>query len=200
MAVDTHIYDKRFFKNTFKLEGPSARSAVNIIIKHIQPKTVIDIGCGSGIYLKEFLLAGIEILGYDGSLAALEGSLVGDKIKLHDLTKPLVLNKKFDLCLCIEVAEHLPEKCSDILIKTIINLSDIIIFTAATPGQGPKSIGHINEQPHEYWVKKFAAFGFILDQALTDKMRGEMKASNVVWWVTKNLMVFRNLSPSPSPN
>jgi len=191
MAVETHIYDRKFFRNTIKLENSSAKAAVNILIKHLKPKSVIDIGCGSGIYLKEFADQGTGIIGYDGSPAAIAESLVKDKTRIYDLCKPLHLDRKFDLCICIEVAEHLPAKCAPILINTLTKLSSLIIFTAATPGQGPRSIGHINEQLPEYWIKKFKAKNFQLDKKLTSKIKKEMKEKNVVWWIVKNLMVFK---------
>ncbi len=191
MTVNTNIYDRRFFRNTIQLEGASARAAVEILNKYFQSKSVIDIGCGAGIYLKEFQKKGVEILGYDGSPAALEESLVGDKIKLHDLEKPLFLKRKFDLCLCFEVAEHLEFRYSEVLVDTLVRLAPVIVFTAATPGQGPESIGHINEQPHEFWIELFRKKGFYLDKELTEKIRKEMKEKKVVWWITKNLMIFK---------
>lgn len=193
MAVNTNIYNKRFFDNSLKLEKASAKAVVDILIKHFRPESVVDIGCGTGIYLKEFSRKGVDILGYDGSPAAQEGSLMGEKIKIHDLCDPLEINRKFDLCLCIEVAEHLPKESANALVKTLINLADTIIFTAATPGQGPKSIGHINEQPNQFWVEKFKIFNFKLKRDLTEGIRREMVREKVVWWITKNLMIFTKI-------
>ncbi|MFA5359944.1 MAG: methyltransferase domain-containing protein [Patescibacteria group bacterium] len=190
MPVDNKIYDKKFFDNTFKFEADSARDFTSILIKYFQPKSVIDIGCGVGIYLAEFKKNNIKILGYDGSPAAIKGSLVGKKIKLYDLCKPLKLKLKFDLCLCLEVAEHLKKKYAKTLVNSLSELSNIIIFTAATPGQGPKSIGHINEQPHKYWQKLFEEKNFKLNKKLTEKIRKEMINKKVVWWITKNLMIY----------
>lgn len=192
MTVETNIYDEKFFQNTIKLESDSALAVVKILLKHFQPKSVIDIGCGCGIYLQEFAKHNIEIAGYDGSPSAIISSLVGDKIKLFDLCEPLKLKQKFDLCLCVEVAEHLPQEYADTLVETLANLSDTLIFTAATPGQGPRSIGHINEQNPEYWIDKFTEKDFVLDKKLTEEIRTEMKAKNVVWWIVKNLMIFKH--------
>jgi len=191
MAVETNIYDRRFFKNTIALESSSAKAVVNILIKHFHPKSVIDIGCGPGIYLKEFASKSVKVIGYDGSPAAKKESGVAKKIKIHDLCQPLPLKKQFDLCLCFEVAEHLPASCAPTLINTLTKASPLIVFTAATPGQGPRSIGHINEQPQAYWIKKFRAKNFQLNRKLTAKIRKEMKAKKVVWWITKNLMIFK---------
>jgi len=193
MSVDVDIYDSRFFTNTIKLEEPSARAIADILIRHFQPRSIVDIGCGCGIYLAALAKKGVEILGYDGSPAAVAMSLAGDKIKLYDLCEPLSLDKKFDLCLCIEVAEHLPAKCADALLQTLTCAADKIIFTAATPGQGPRSIGHINEQPHEYWVEKFKKLGFDLNLKLTQKIKAEMEEREAVWWVVKNLMIFERI-------
>jgi 2-polyprenyl-3-methyl-5-hydroxy-6-metoxy-1,4-benzoquinol methylase len=190
MSVETYIYDDKFFANSLALEGTSAQAVAQILYTHFQPRAVVDIGCGSGIFLREFEKLGVSILGVDGAPAAVINSLVGDKIILHDLCEPLVLEKKFDLCLCFEVAEHLPKNASDTLVKSLVQLADTIIFTAATPGQGPRSIGHINEQEQAYWINKFAACNFRLEQKLTDAMRQEFEQENVVWWLIKNLMVF----------
>ncbi|MFA5000533.1 MAG: class I SAM-dependent methyltransferase [Patescibacteria group bacterium] len=190
MAVEYHIYDQKFFQNTLKLEADSASAAVAVFYEQFKPKSVIDIGCGCGIYLKHFVERGVEIVGYDGSPAALKESLVGDKIKMFDLAKPLRLKKKFDLALCLEVAEHLEEKDADTLVETLTNLSETIIFTAAVPGQGPRSIGHINEQWPEYWIAKFAVKDFVFQKELTARLKAKLKNKNVVWWLTQNLMIF----------
>jgi 2-polyprenyl-3-methyl-5-hydroxy-6-metoxy-1,4-benzoquinol methylase len=194
MAVETHIYDRRFFKNTIKLESSSAKAAVNILIKYFHPKNIIDIGCGAGIYLKEFFERGVKIEGVDGSPAAKKESPVKEKVRIYDLCRPLPLKKKFDLCLCLEVAEHLPAQCAPTLIDTLVKASSLIVFTAATPGQGPRSIGHINEQPREYWIKKFKDKNFVLDKKLTAEIKKEMKNKKVVWWIVKNLMVFKKFT------
>lgn len=190
MAVNTKIYNQTFFNNTVKFESQSAKDFVKILIRAFAPKSVIDIGCGNGIYLAEFLKNNVDILGYDGSPAAISSSLVGDKIKLHDLCEPLELSQHFDLCLCLEVAEHLEKSCAQTLISALTGLSATIIFTAATPGQGPISIGHINEQPPRYWQEKFERKNFILNKTLTEKIKKEMADQHVVWWLIKNLMIY----------
>lgn len=191
MAVNIKIYDQKFFNNTFRLENSSAKAFVAILIEHFAPKSVVDIGCGIGLYLAEFKANDIASLGFDGAPAAMAGSLIGDKIKLHDLCRPLKLNRRFNLCLCLEVAEHLEPTGGQTLIDTLTNLSKTIIFTAATPGQGPRSIGHINEQPPAYWQKLFEQKHFKLDKKLTEKIKQEMKRAKIIWWLTKNLMIFK---------
>lgn len=192
MSVDYRIYDRRFFRNTIEFEAGSAQAAAGILYHHFRPSSVVDLGCGCGIYLREFQSLGAEIAGYDGSPAALEESLVGDRLKIADLSQPFFPDKRYDLCLCFEVAEHLPEESSDTLVDSLVRCSDTIIFTAAIPGQGPESIGHINEQPHEYWIKKFQARGLEWQADLSEKLKKEMESADVVWWIAQNLMVFKH--------
>lgn len=191
MAVNTKIYNQRFFNNTLKFERPSAKAFAAILIKHFSPQSVVDIGCGIGVYLAEFKANHTEIIGFDGSPAAIAGSLVGDKIILHDLRQPLKLNRQFDLCLCLEVAEHLEPACARTLIAALTGLSKTIIFTAATPGQGSKSLGHINERPPEYWEKLFEQKNFKLNKKLTEEIRRQMIGKKIIWWLSKNLMIFK---------
>ncbi len=191
MSVDLNIYDEKFYNNADKIIAPSVQSVVTILIKYFNPKSVIDIGCGNGLYLAKFAEAGKEILGFDGSPAAVKISSVADKIKLFNLTKSLRLNRHFDLCLCIELAEHLPLVAADTLVNSLTSLSNNIVFTAATPGQGPRSIGHINEQPHQFWIKKFEVDSFIYNKELTHIIKREMEQARVVWWLSKNLMIFQ---------
>ena len=193
MLVESHIYNDNFFHNTIKLESDSAKAFVDIILEHFSPKSIIDIGCGAGIYLFEFKKKGIKnVFGIDGSEHAKSSFLLSkNKLEIFDLAKEYKADKKYDLCLCIEVAEHLREEDADTLIKTIIKSSDLVIFTAAVPGQGPRSIDHINEQPHKYWIDKFSQNNYCFLDDLTKEMRLKMERKRVVWWIVNNLMIFK---------
>ncbi len=193
MSVETWIYNNKFFKNTIKLEAASAIQFVRIVLKNYEARSIVDIGCGAGLYLREFAKQGItDLLGIDGAPAAqTEFLLTKNKIVIFDLSQEYQFNKKYDLALCLEVAEHLPAQNADTLIKTITKSADEIIFTAATPGQGPRSIGHLNEQAHQYWIKKFQDQGFSYLPNRSKKMRKELKENNVIWWLVNNLMLFR---------
>ncbi len=191
MAEESDIYDDYFFDRAGQMEGASAVRAADIFLRHFAPKSVVDIGCGTGLYLAAFAARDVEVNGYDGSTAAIRKSPVKEKVTLHDLEAYLPAPKRYDLCLSIEVAEHLRPEAADTFVRTLAGFSDTLVFTAATPGQGSADIGHINEQPHEYWIRKFEQQGFALDAEETEQIRQEMEAAEVIWWVPKNLMVFK---------
>ncbi len=163
------------------------KEVVPVIIDLLNPKSVIDVGCGTGTWLKIFQDLGIqEVLGIDGEYVDL--SLL--KIEKHlfqafDLEKELNLNKKFDLAISLEVAEHLKFESSDIFVKTLCDLSETIIFSAAITNQGGQN--HINEQNPEFWIKKFQENGF----ELFDVLRPIFWDNNKVdFWYRQNMFVF----------
>jgi acyl-CoA synthetase (AMP-forming)/AMP-acid ligase II len=122
-------------------------------------------------------------------------------ITFGDVTKIIDLDEKFDLAMSLEVAEHIPESCSDILVENLCNAATKnIIFTAAGLGQG--GTGHINCQEKSFWIQKFNLRGWTqdleLEQQIKNKMnpRYENDGNNefpIVWdFVYNNLMVFKH--------
>lgn len=186
----TQKYDEEFFDYTISSELRSSSDVAGILMKYYRPQSVIDIGCGCGIYMKAFYDLGIEdVIGYDGSKHALEKGLLPEKMFLHDLREHLLVDRKYDLCLCIEVAEHINNEYSIQLVQTLANASDIVFFTAASPGQG--GLHHVNERPYEFWEGIFHKFGFRMDEQ-TEAVRREMTEKGVIYWIARNMRIFKN--------
>lgn len=183
------VYTRGFFRAEEEMTQPTAGIVTRIFLDAFQPASVVDVGCGTGIYLKEFAAAGVDIHGYEGSLHALEGAVIDpEHIEHHDLREPLDHDRRYDLVLCIEVAEHIDRGSADQLVATLTGLGDHVAFTAAQPGQG--GTDHVNEQPPGYWIDKFTATGFTHDPDLTARLRTRFAEEDCVWWLVKNLLVF----------
>ena len=101
------------------------------------------------------------------------------------------IDKKYDLVLCLEVAEHLEEESAKKFIECLTNLGDLIIFSAAIPGQGGQN--HLNEQFPDYWLGIFNS----LDYSLIDDIRPEFwNNQKIEWWYRQNIMVLKkNANP-----
>src|SRR5262249_2152286 len=72
------------------------------------PRSLLDVGCGTGTWLRAAADLGTDfVFGLDGIIA--EGQLHVPKrnIEQRDLTAPFDLSRRFELALCLEVAEHL---------------------------------------------------------------------------------------------
>lgn len=122
--------------------------------------TLVDLGCGIGEFVAYFMKHHkILAIGFDGAENCLTHMAEGAVIYIHDLREPLGWGKpKFQLCMCLEVAEHVEAQYADTLVQNCVDMSNTILFTAAPPNQG--GLGHVNCQPPSYWVKKFADHGY----------------------------------------
>ena len=64
--LGTH-YNQDFFSSTEGTSLPSARVMVPILLKLVEVRSVVDIGCGTGAWLSVFQENGVEdIWGVDG--------------------------------------------------------------------------------------------------------------------------------------
>lgn len=153
--TDMVRYTCRFYRKRSMAVLESARNIVPLLVELVNPASVVDVGCARGEFLSVFIEHGIkDILGIDGPWIAKENLLIPEANFIGiDISKPFLLNRKFDLVLCLEVAEHLPRECAITLIENLTHLGDIILFSAAVPLQN--GIGHLNEQWPAYWRKIF---------------------------------------------
>jgi hypothetical protein len=104
-----------------------------------------------------------------------------------DLEKPFSVPQRFDLALCLEVAEHLKEDAASGLVKSLVGLSDYIIFSAAIPFQGGQN--HINEQWPDWWEKIFSHHNY----SFYDVIRAEFWDNpNLFWWYKQNIFLVVN--------
>jgi len=181
------IYDLKFFSLTHEGSLAAARHILPLLWAKRQFRSVIDVGCGLGGWL---LAAGelgaARLKGIDGSHIPTEMLVVSPECFIRaDLAQPLAKDDKFDLCLCLEAAEHLPPERGPSLVEDLTELSSIIVFSAAIPFQGGN--GHFNEIWPEYWAKLFSNRGYLPWTGLRDSIWNER---TVPWWYRQNLLIF----------
>jgi SAM-dependent methyltransferase len=193
------IYDAAFFAEWGKANEPYVRSAeilTGVLLEEFAPKRIADIGCGCGVYAHAFSRKGVEVLALDGTTPPSEHSF---KIPVHvqDLTVPFE-NKwgRFDVALCLEVAEHIPEELSDAFLDNLARFSDTIVMSAAAPYQGGHH--HVNEQPKRYWVKRLAERGYAYNRPRTGRIVEKARLAPIpLMWMAQQLSVYEK-SASPA--
>jgi SAM-dependent methyltransferase len=177
----THLEEKH------NLTAP--RIIVPIVNSMIKPTSVVDVGCGLGTFLKAFKELGVKnVLGLDGKWVnrnLLFKYIEPDEFKEVDLESPIQVNRRFDLVISVEVAEHLSEKRADGFVNDLVKLGDNVLFSAAIPGQGGDH--HINEQWISYWREKFERHGYQLRDLFRDKLWDNQ---DVFWWYRQNMFLF----------
>lgn len=159
MAVD---FDHRL--SAPSLEG--VRAALPILLSRLRPQSILDVGCGLGAWVRAALDTGIDdVIGLDGGLIDEHQLLIPARnFRPLSLNQPFNLGRKFDLVLCLEVAEHLPAADAQGLVSSLVSHADTIYFSAACPGQVGQ--GHVNCQWPSYWQKLFNAEGYVCDDAI----------------------------------
>ncbi len=153
-----HIYTERYYNRISESAIVSARQVFSALaFEGIKPTSVIDIGCGVGEWGKN---TSFYYIGVDHNVPKKALIIPEDRYYDFDLTsvKPFLVSGKYDLVLCLEVLEHIPEQYADQVIKLLCSLGDMVLFSAAIPYQG--GVGHVNEQWQSYWAKKFMDNGF----------------------------------------
>lgn len=151
-------YTRDFYTARQKLTQDSAEIILDIVFSHIQPASAIDLGCGTGTWLAQCRQLGARTCqGVDGDWVDADLlEIENEQFVSHDLgTETYRPTQRFDLAICIEVAEHLSPEMGDALVDSLAEASDIVLFSAAIKGQG--GTDHINEQPQYYWASRFLA-------------------------------------------
>jgi glycosyltransferase involved in cell wall biosynthesis len=158
----------------------SAREVLGKWLPRIGADSVVDIGCGTGEWLQAARENDVEdVLGIDGEWVTPNWDV---PIRTADLRNNVKPERRFDLAICLEVGEHLPESAADSLVSLVVGSAPIALFSAAVPGQGGHN--HINEQPHDYWLDKFGEYGWAVTAAVRDALSDEVEP-----WYRQNMFL-----------
>lgn len=186
------FYSSRFYDRDFIRTSKSAAATVPVLFEclglagaHL-PTSVIDIGCGRGVWLKAF--GDLQIKGRDGPWTKQDRLLISPaQFQPTDLSKPFCEAERFDLAMSLEVAEHIDAAQADQFVENLVGLADTILFSAAIAGQGGQH--HVNEQQLSYWTEKFAVRGYQLFDVLRPRLWAN---TDVCWWYRQNIVVLCN--------
>lgn len=180
-------YTASFYERQSNETYSSSEVIVPLLLDLVQPQSVIDVGCGTGSWLRTFREHGIQQLsGFDGPWLDTAKLLIPqDLFTRADLDKPLQVDRRFDLAISLEVAEHLKPESADGFVASLTSLSDVVAFSAAIPFQG--GFHHLNEQWPEYWAQLFEKRGYLAIDCLRLRL---WNVPNVHYWYRQNMLVY----------
>jgi SAM-dependent methyltransferase len=165
------------------------------LLEHVSAATVLDVGCGLGTWAAVFADHGCSVLGLEGEDVPDElRQIPRDRFRVADLEGPLPSVGRFDLAICLEVAEHVSAPAGDRLIDFLTSAADTILFSAALPGQGGEN--HLNEQWPAYWQERFESRGFHIDDAIRWRFWDD---DRVDWWYRQNMFLARRGTSGADP-
>ena len=183
-----NVYQDEFYRDRHETTVYSAQTILAIILDTIPTvRSAVDVGCGVGTWLSVLKNIGIEeIQGIDGSWVNKEFLQIPvENFMSQDLSQSMNLNRKFELAISLEVAEHLPEVNAHNFVTSLTKLADFVLFSAAIPYQGGEN--HVNERWLEYWNDLFNKCGYI---GLDIVRRRIWNDNRIPVWYRQNIILF----------
>lgn len=167
---DIKLYSMSYFKRRALPHRQRTLEIISdVLVEHLSFSSFVDMGCALGELAAHLIESGKQGCGVELAPSAFE--LMPSQLQRHIFKGSVVDSRfigglgRFDLAICTEVAEHLREEDSSVLVENLCWLSRNIVFSAAPPGQG--GTGHFNEKPWDYWKELFQRRGLSEDTGLT---------------------------------
>jgi SAM-dependent methyltransferase len=186
------IYHHDYFAQT--VDGPAVKSApimATSMLEYFHPQSVIDVGCGTGALLEAFRDLHCQVYGLEYSDAALAYCHRRRlPVQKFNVTRDRLDGLRYDLAVSFEVAEHLPSWSAARYVDLLCTLAPLIVMSAATPGSG--GTDHINEQPHSYWIERFARKGYSFDQRNSARLANQWRLAGTAYWYSDNVLVLKS--------
>lgn len=180
-------YSRSFFARRHSQAQRSAQALSPTLVDLLKPRSVVDIGCGDGAWLAAMRGCGVaRTLGVDGPWSPCPGVVRVDFAQAplpFDTALDRGAEERFDLALCLELLEHLPEERGTALVRWLARLSDTLLVSAAVPGQG--GTGHVSERWPGYWTRRFAELGYVACDFLRPAIWSDER---IAPWYRQNLI------------
>jgi hypothetical protein len=152
------------------------------------PQSVVDLGGGGGGWLKAFQEIGSQKISLiDHPCMQSQDLLISSEYFIAvDLSKEIPEPIKCDLSISTEFAEHIDYQMSEKIVDFLTQSSDVVLFSAAIPGQGGGGL-HINEQRPSFWKNLFQERGY----ERVDAIRPQIIFDNTIpFWFRQNLYLY----------
>lgn len=180
-------YSKTFFKTLEQGSYASALVVLKALFGFYVPKSIIDIGCGTGSWLKAARDLGVcDVFGVDGEYVSKDMLLIEEEsFARADLEQEFVPRRRYECAISMEVAEHLSPKVAPNFVKSLVNCAPVIVFSAAIPYQG--GTHHLNEQWPSYWAKLFNDLDYVPIDILRPRI---ISNPEVEFYYKQNVVVY----------
>ena len=134
-------------------------------IDHFKPKTILDLGCGVGLFGYAIDSYGVRYTGIEKSQWAIDNTKYKHlNIKQGDITEKQNY-LAYDLVLVLDVLEHIEEKNIDKTLNNIKEYGTNYLFSIPYLGDPnlDLDITHVTKKTKEWWVNKLSKYFKIRD-------------------------------------
>jgi glycosyltransferase involved in cell wall biosynthesis len=174
-------------------EWLGAKPIMEAIKKILNPRNMLDVGCGRGTFCAYARDVGIDAIGIDFSPWAIEHPYPRARglIQLGDVRNIEFPDQSFDLVFCTDIIEHIYEEDLDKTISEVQRVAKKWIFynigstmnengehfvlrkgeVPPVKWQATAVAGHVNVRPCDYWKRKLVNDEWVLRDDLVEKFR-----------------------------
>jgi glycosyltransferase involved in cell wall biosynthesis/2-polyprenyl-3-methyl-5-hydroxy-6-metoxy-1,4-benzoquinol methylase len=168
----TDFYDEDYYGESYDKSGVPYRrdetlwvdffsGIAKAIVSTLDPGTVLDVGCATGILVESLRNLDVDARGIDVSAWAI--AQVPEELRefYRVATVTEEIEGNYDLITCFEVVEHLPAFVAARAIANLCRHADAILFSS-TPDDFDETT-HLNVETAGYWANLFLDNGFLRD-------------------------------------
>ena len=143
-------------------------------------RSALDIGCGTGRLLQHWIAIGLDAWGYDIAENCLDSDVAlvaAHRVRYGALWDMDWGERTFDLGVCTDVMEHIPEELVPAVVERIGACCRFVVFKIAhSPNHLGEEILHLTLRPHEWWVDRMPGSRFV-----GTEMRSGFQDSIITW-------------------
>jgi hypothetical protein len=183
-------YSRWFYRSRRQWVLAAADSLLPLLVGLLRPKTMVDVGCGTGLWVSAAVGLGVDATGLDGPWVRRQDlEMEASRFHVADLSGDWAAPRPADMALSLEVAEHLPPQVARRFVQLLTQTAPVVVFSAAIPGQGGQ--GHQNEQWPSYWISLFEESDYQVFDVLRPRI---WKDARIPYWYRQNLLIFASKS------
>lgn len=166
---------------------PSLAQGISQFFIEEKAESVVDLGCGMGIYTMMLKSYGLNCDGFDGNPDT--PIVTGGVCQVQPLHVSFDLDKQYSWVMCLEVGELVPAEFEDTFIENLVNhAKDGILLSWAVVGQS--GWGHVNCQNNDYIRACIESYDFESDFEAEESLRAQ---ATTCGHFKDTIMVFRKV-------
>lgn len=189
--VPADFYDEDYFNTGEKsnysgyVAGEWTTWLADMIVEKLAPKSVLDVGCATGVLLKALHERGVSVEGFDISWWAVSHGVVSKMWQGSAADQRAFRDTQVDLITATELPEHLTEReALDFLHHTIRHGRRLLLLGVFGVDDSDHAVGdhsHIGVRPVEWWTEAADLYGWELDAAATDSFNEDDRSTSMKW-------------------
>jgi 2-polyprenyl-3-methyl-5-hydroxy-6-metoxy-1,4-benzoquinol methylase len=173
-SLEVQVNDLEFYEGSW---GDVADSIQRLSGRTLDGQTILDIGCGWGLFLEYMSRLGMKCYGFDPAPEAVAyASSKGASVKLAGLDKIAVFDdQRFDVVTLNNVLEHLSDPIGVVseVLTEVLSPDGLLVIDVPNEFNAFQLAGRDTHGLADWWVAPPAHLNYFSNESLSDLLEGE---------------------------